>query len=62
MKLKPCPFCGGEVELLDCYRHIKQRPSCNKNEFVCKSCGAIVNWDMSDHKKIKAWSRRADGT
>ena len=56
----PCPFCGGEVLLLDCFRYKKQRPSINKNEFVCQDCGVVVNWDMSDHKKIKAWNRRVN--
>lgn len=56
--MKSCPWCDSVVELLSCYRNMTQRPSCNKDEFVCKGCGVTVNWDMSTHKKIAAWDKR----
>jgi len=56
--LKPCPFCGGEAEVLDTYRYMKQRPSCNKSEIVCNKCGLTIKCDRSTHILIKAWNRR----
>ena len=60
IKLKPCPFCGGEGKLItsgfnDCYSLVK-----------CKQCGAeskpfkISKEYCSDEKAAEAWNRRVD--
>lgn len=60
IKLKPCPFCGGEGELNtadfnSCYSLVK-----------CKQCGAecgmvgISRKYCSDEKAAEAWNRRTD--
>ncbi len=58
-KLKLCPFCGEEAEILDVYRHMQQRPATNKNEIVCSGCGVTIKCDRSTHRAIKAWNRRS---
>lgn len=58
IKLKPCPFCGGEGELKtsgfnNCYSLVE-----------CKQCEAesrafrISNEYCSDEKAAEAWNRR----
>ena len=53
--LKPCPFCGGEVEL------VKQKG--DEFEFVlvsCKNCDAVIAIGGSDNeqKVTEAWNNR----
>lgn len=58
-ELKPCPFCGGRVELMNLMTPIKM--------FYClnyQTCGAIVSFDNPlanrfDKAKVEAWNRRA---
>ena len=60
--LKPCPFCGGKVELMNLFTPLKM--------FYClnyKECGAVVSFnnpkcdhEKGDVQKIRAWNRRAD--
>ena len=59
LKLKPCPFCGGEVKRTIGFMGF--------NFFKCKNreCGATVSFDndyCNEHTEeaIKAWNRRAD--
>ena len=63
-KLKPCPFCGGEAQLL----RISKSPNGVEEWFV--SCGS-ENCDLYPHSTIPyasaeiaaaAWNRRADNT
>ena len=54
-KLLPCPFCGGEVEL------VKQKS--DEFEFVlvsCKNCDATIGIGGSDNeqKVTEAWNNR----
>ena len=61
LELRPCPFCGGEVELMNLFTPIKM--------FYCtnyQTCGAVVSFDNPqcnrdeyDVHKIQAWNRRA---
>lgn len=58
--IKPCPFCGSEVELMNLITPVKM--------FYCKNfdkCGAVVSFnnpicdrEAGDRHKIKAWNRR----
>lgn len=63
MELKPCPFCGGEVDI--------EGASCNYGkktilvDILCLECGAKVKlktaWEtIPMHEAIEAWNRRAD--
>ena len=58
VKLKPCPFCGGEAEFVNtwnCLCHV-----------ICRSCGAEI-WGIKKHPNdfrtrdevIAAWNNRA---
>ena len=52
IKLKPCPFCGGEA-----------RRYCGKTDFhgiVCKKCSAKIYGYGSQGAATKAWNRRVD--
>lgn len=49
IKLKPCPFCGGEAEVISVYSHYG---------VMCKGCGAgTVSADTIDGA-AKAWNKR----
>jgi Lar family restriction alleviation protein len=54
-KLKPCPFCGGEVDKFTA-------PLKGTQMFVCKKCGADVCFYGAEYepKATKAWNRRVD--
>ena len=50
IKLKPCPFCGGEAEMFG-------------NESVvfvgCKKCTCITDWD-DDISAERGWNKRVE--
>lgn len=56
IKLKPCPFCGGEAEI--------QYGACDYNVYqaVCKgqNCNAMNGWSDTPEEAAEAWNRRAD--
>ena len=63
MELKPCPFCGGEID--------ERSGQCNYGKKImtldlkCKKCGTIFkfksNWLVDPYSEaIKAWNRRVD--
>ena len=64
MKIKPCPFCGGEVELMHMVTPIDM--------FYCKnykSCGAVVSFnnpqcdrEKGNIHKIIHWNKRVRDT
>ena len=52
-KLKPCPFCGNEAEMLNY----------SENEWLvhCPSCsGMVERWREPDVEAIDQWNRRAN--
>ena len=53
-KLKPCPFCGGEVKIMDGALFTKM--------FVGENCGADVCFYGAERepKAIEAWNRRVE--
>ncbi|HHY27206.1 MAG TPA: hypothetical protein GX523_10790 [Desulfitobacterium dehalogenans] len=55
-KFKPCPFCGGEVEVFGIN---------NGNPFMvyCESCGLEFGREKDFHfyQVLEAWNRRVDG-
>lgn len=63
IKLKPCPFCGGEphMEVIPAHKHIfADMPDCDGEVFVfCDSCSAAVS-GRNDQDAAEAWNHRAD--
>ena len=57
IKLKPCPFCGGEAEMFSWQAHINDEYHLN---LVCTTCGAGFQDVSSKEDALKAWNRRAD--
>ena len=61
-EIKPCPFCGSKVELMNLITPVKM--------FYCtnfKDCGAIVSFnndicdrEAGDRHKIRFFNRRAE--
>lgn len=58
IKLKPCPFCGGEAILM----------SRETNYFatrffvICDNCHASSKWCKNKEEAAEAWNRRAEQT
>lgn len=48
-ELKPCPFCGGEAEIV---------MSGGDRRVECKKCGARSDWYDTEAEAIAAWNRR----
>lgn len=65
IKLKECPFCGGEAELvysndnhkqpyIRCKFGVMQNPKC--------SASRMYQWDYeTEEEAIKAWNKRTEG-
>ena len=57
IKLKSCPFCGGEAEI--------QYGACDYNVYqaVCKeqNCHAMSGWSDTPEEAAEAWNKRAAG-
>ena len=55
-QLKPCPFCGGKVKMVN---GIIARTIV----FICEKCGADVMFfgaEKNKDKAVKAWNRRVE--
>lgn len=70
MKLKPCPFCGGEAKI---YAYESEQVLYDKDtlgyldtEYIlkygsyCEGCGCMNAEKMSEKSAAEAWNRRAD--
>ncbi len=62
-ELKPCPFCGGEVENVKTFkdRYVFYQILF----FKCKKCGAVVSFDNANSSinymnAVETWNRRAN--
>ena len=59
-ELEPCPFCGGEAELMHIHAFSEQ------SYIICLKCGArtrefrISTERSSDQEAIEAWNRRTE--
>ena len=63
-KLKPCPFCGGEVRVTDVIPprlYIEDTAYC----VFCASCDLLFGFDMdyggefaTEKEAVEAWNRR----
>lgn len=56
-KLKPCPFCGGDVRFDKEYSYFRD------NMLYCDGCDMVFTLDdyaASDDDIVRVWNRRAD--
>ena len=62
IKLKPCPFCGGEAELIHGTAYAEDYSS----QVQCSKCGAKIKEIhravdyCADEKAAEAWNRRVN--
>lgn len=49
VKLKPCPFCGGEAKIISGY---------GKYAVTCKECDATAPSTYTESDAAKAWNKR----
>lgn len=56
-KLKPCPFCGGEVTVD--YNEYTNKYSIACGNLKCILCVQTLPYDTKE-RAIEAWNRRAD--
>lgn len=49
VKLKPCPFCGGEAEAFGVY---------GEYGVMCKECNAVIASADEIDDAVKAWNKR----
>ena len=54
VKLLPCPFCGGEVEVKSCSSNFFD----SVFEIVCRECGCRQAPSIHKEAVINAWNRR----
>lgn len=57
-KLKPCPFCGGEAEIVKDGIIKPYKARCNNADNKC--CVMVVTaWFSTKQEAIEAWNQRA---
>lgn len=56
-ELKPCPFCGGEAELINTDIAGIQGV-CNPITVSCKNCRCNTDWFNNKNKAVSAWNIR----
>lgn len=61
IKLKPCPFCGGEAEINVDYEAVEDTEKRHwAYTVVCNRCCATSGLTYRPEKAREAWNRRAD--
>ena len=55
IKLKPCPFCGGEAILVKDFSSFK-----DWNYVRCKECGAATSVGNTAYRAIDFWNQRVE--
>lgn len=60
MELKPCPFCGGEAEVVTRTFKKWMLKTITYHYIRCQVCRATSAPDYSEAEAATAWNRRAD--
>ena len=63
VKLKPCPFCGGNAEIvyIPPFVHPKTgRRGIERWQAARKTCGVVSAGFLSEQAAVEAWNRRAN--
>lgn len=61
MKLKQCPFCGGDAVLVREYNGVEANTLGMLIMSVgCTVCGASTRKTFTDDSAMRAWNRRAE--
>lgn len=65
IKLKPCPFCGSEAEVIICKRDKVERGDFGNDEVACVKCvlcNAQTSWflhmPLAEVRAIQRWNIR----
>jgi len=58
-ELKPCPFCGSEVELRGSEKELTSGENISYWYVICPECGASVYGSKDKATAIEAWNTRA---
>lgn len=71
-KIKPCPFCGTDVELskYSLWYGTRGYRNCFEFKIICPKCGCNVTYDKNDiiyrteeeaiHNVIEVWNKRKE--
>lgn len=61
IKLKTCPFCGGEAKVFKYRKARKSFGTLFSYEVECVYCFVRTGRYPSEEKAVNAWNRRKDG-
>ena len=61
MELKPCPFCGGAVEMRQTRRPLPDWEDVDKGDFafICSRCRTVTQFYNARSPVEAVWNRRA---
>ena len=61
LKLKPCPFCGGEAVRMELMGYATPRSGRRTRHIGCLKCGVIANFSIAaDCDAAEVWNRRTN--
>ena len=61
IKLKTCPFCGGEAAVVKWRKAMAYLPVIDSYQVVCAYCDCRTARHPSKEKAVDVWNRREDG-
>lgn len=61
IKLKTCPFCGGEAHVIKCKEAMASFGTMRSYKVECAYCFCGTWRYPSEEKAVSAWNRRRDG-